>query len=332
MEEMTKEKDITRALYKKVQDKANVVGCSTELMLRVKKGEQILGSSVFRIYVTKKAPFALLAKRDIIPKKLKKIETDIVEVGTVRAYATDRTAKLRPVPLAASVGHEDITAGSLGVLYTKEGHTYAGSNAHVLTPNASLHPGEITNKDICQPGPAHDSAKHVVGLYEWHDRVKPVTEPDCKIANSVVRILNAISKLCGRSTRLFATSPLVTNHQDFGVYKPTLQHVLEVPDASLANKQFIGHLFAGSDVVGVICKAKYAIEKGYTPMIEHAEVTVNDTVWGASFWGDYETSVEDTSAMIQVSYGDFVAMLEDVIIVKNESIVKGGWSGSGWYK
>lgn len=320
-------------LYKKVQDKANVIGYSMHVMQRIRNGEEVLGDLVFRVYVTKKVPLYILPKKDVIPKRIKRVETDVVELHTVRAFAIDRTAKLRPVPLAASIGHEDITAGSLGMHYTKNGHDYAGSNAHVVTPNASLQPSEIYNKHICQPGPAHDSTKHVVGLYEWHDSVKPITENECPVSKVVVIVLNILSKMLGRTSRFYSTSPAVANHQDFGVYKPILQHVLGVPDASLDAKQFIGHLFAGSDVVGVICKVKYAIEKGYTPAMEYTEeVAVNDTVWGASFWGDYETIIQDTSAAIQVSYGDFVAMLMDVVLIKNEKIVKGGWSGSGWYK
>lgn len=321
-----------KTLYKKVQDKSNVIGYSMKLVPRIREGKEIFYETVFRVYVTKKEPLRRLAKKDIIPKIIKGINTDVVSVDKVEALSIDRTSKLRPVPLASSVGHILITAGSLGMKYGTNISQYAGTNAHVVTPDVRLEPSKMIDKRICQPGPAHDSSLHIAGRYEWHDRIKSMTENECPLSNLVVYALNFISKYLGRTSRFQASSPLVVNHQDFGVYVPTVQHDLSVPDASLEGKKFIGHLFAGGDTIGVICKVKYAIEKGYTPMIEHTEVSINDHVWGASFWGDYATTVQDTSAAIQVSYKGFVAMFEDVIIVKNEGVIKGGWSGSGWYK
>lgn len=323
----------TKKLYKKVCDKQNVIGYSMKMVSRIRKGEEILDDLVFRVYVTKKVPLAILAKKDIIPKKLKGIETDIVVSDRIVAFDTDRTTKLRPVPLSASVGHYSITAVSLGMMYSKAGPVNrAGTNAHGVTPDVRLDPSEMTDKRICQPGPAHDEAKHVAGTYVWHDRIRPITEIGCPVSKSIVSVLNVVSRLLGRTSRFQVSSPLVVNHQDFGVYAPTVGHELEVPGASLEGKKFIGHLFAGSDVIGVICKAKYAIQKGYAPAIEHIEVLDGDKVWGASFWGDYETVVQDTSAALRVAYRGFEAMFEDVVLVKNESVIKGGWSGSGFYK
>ena len=310
-----------------------------ELMPRIKNGEVVPGTKVFRVYVTKKVAREELKRSEVVPKKMKGVETDIVEIGKIRAYSTDRTQRIRPVPLAVSVGNYNITAGSLGMHYKSpvgDPLIYAGSNAHVLCDSPDLPPEEIEEKRICQPGPAHDKNNkqdNIVGEYMWHDQVNPVTSSECQLANFVLGVLNKAAAFFGRNTRFYTTA-MVTNHQDFAVYFPSEfgQHVLEIPAASLEGKKFIGHLFAGGDTIGVIGKVKYAIEEGFDPVIEPAEVEVGDTVWGASFWGDYETVVEDASAMIQVSYGDFVAMFEDIVLVKNEKIVKGGWSGSGWYK
>ena len=319
-----------RKLYKRVSDKANVIGYSMKPVPRIKDGNEIPDELVFRVYVSKKVPVSALAKRDIIPKKIKGVFTDVVVIDTVEALAVDRTLKWRPVPLGVSVGHCHITAGSLGMLYTRDGIEYAGTNAHVVTPDVRSAPAKT---DICQPGAAHDSSLQVVGFYKWHDPIKSMTDNECPVSNTVVYILNIISKLLGRTSRFQASSPLVVNHQDFGVYNASAEHELSVPDASLDGKDFIGHLFAGSEVVGVICKVEYAIEKGFGPVsFFTTQVSNGDKVEGHSFWGDYTTEVQDTSASIQISYNGFVAMFEDVILVKNEKVIKGGWSGSGWYK
>jgi len=337
-----------KKLYKKVQDKRNVVGCSMELMPRIQNGRERKSffQDVFRVYVKRKEPLHILKRKDIVPSSIKGFRTDVVEIGEINIFqdevylygmsggsaTTDRTSKLRPVPLAASVGHITITAGSLGMAYTKDESTYWGSNAHVLTPDAGMAPDDITILSICQPGTHHDSGKYVNGNYVWHDRVKSMTDNECPVSKAVVIALNYISKRLGRTSRFSASSTNVINHQDFGVYEPTTKHTLKVPDASIEGKKFIGHLFAGGETLGVICKVKYAIEAGYTPVVEHTPTILNDKVWGASFWGDYETTVSDPSAAIQVNYGNFTAMFEDVILVKNNNVIRGGWSGSGWYK
>jgi hypothetical protein len=70
------------------------------------------------------------------------------EIGLPLA-ATQRMRQTRPVPIGVSIGHTDITAGTLGCRVTRGCHKYVLSNAHVLAnENAGL-PGDT----ILQPGP-----------------------------------------------------------------------------------------------------------------------------------------------------------------------------------
>jgi len=328
-------------LFNKVRNKKNVIGYSKVLQYRIRNNKVDKREEVFRIYVTKKIPIERLEAEDIIPSVLSKVPTDIVETGEITAlvptgtFTVDRTSRIRPVPLAVSVGNATITAGSLGMLYEdSENNIYAGSNAHVLCENPIKNSEEQSEYRIIQPGSYHGgiTQEDVVGLYHWHDRIIPITENLCPIANFVAKSLNFISKLLGRKT-VFKLEANTVNNQDFAVYKPAVEHVLEVPDASLKNKSFIGHLFAGSDSVGVICKVKYAVRKGFYPLTPYTEVNNEDEVEGHSFWGDYSTIVTDDSAMIRVAgYDNSIALFDDVILVKNGSVIKGGWSGSGWFK
>ena len=319
-----------------IKNKPNVVGYSKTLKPKIKNGK-VLDRLCFRVYVEKKVPESELLPEEIIPKTVilnegEIIETDVVEIGKIRALV-DKTGKFRPVELGVSIGNWNITAGSLGMLYKKDDKIYAGSNAHVLVDDPSKSPSMVTEKRILQPGPYHGGKKieNIVGYYAWHKRIVPIGANNCTLAKITVTVLNWISKILGRKTRfkIYSIEEKV-NHIDFAVYYPTVEHVLKVADGSLTDEVFIGHLFAGSSRVGVICKAKYIVEEGYIPLVPWSEVQMGDIVKGCSFWCNYETEVIDESAVVNVSYGNFIARFDDVILVRNDGTIKGGWSGSGW--
>ena len=318
--------------------KANVVGYSLELKPRIRNGKIIEDELCIRIYVKKKLPITALRKADIIPEELELkngsdrfiVRTDVVGIEDPLALSS-KTSRIRPVPLGVSIGHWDITAGSLGLLFEKNGVILAGSNAHVLTPDPSLQSSEIHEKRIVQPGVYHGGKKNsnVVGKYLYHKRIVPSTGT-CSIARGICKFLNYFSKLLGRKG-MFSYVTYAPNYIDFAVYEPTVDHILEVADGSFTNKDpFIGLLFAGSSSSGVICKSKYIEELGFKPLIPSIEVKDNDIVGGCSFWCHYVTKVMDSSAALSVNYGSYRAFFEDVILVYNDNTIRGGWSGSGW--
>jgi hypothetical protein len=300
---------------------------------KITKGKE-LPIPCWRIYVKKKEPIEVLGAKDRIPSHVKskdsEIATDIVEIFP-KALSVDKTQRLRPVPLGCSVGHWQITSGSLGMLFKYSGEIVAGSNAHVLTDDPSKEVEQITEKRILQPGAYFQGQNpdNIVGEYLWHKRVVPLGTSNCKVAKTVCKILNFLVWLFRRKGE-FKYWGIDKNHIDFAVYYPTVEHLSKTADDSLTNEPFIGLLFAGDENCGVICKAKYMVEEGFTPVFPIAEVKEGDIVKGCSFWCNYTTKVTDSSAVIQVSYGDYIALFEDVIIVQNEDIIKGGWSGSGF--
>ena len=304
---------------------------------------ELADTKVFRIYVKQKVALKELNVADIIPETLEIIDTignrrqfptDVYYIGEQKALsAVDKTTNFRPVQLGVSVGNEKITSGSLGMLYKDvNGEIYAGSNAHVLCDgDPSKNPNEIVYKNILQRG-AYFGGKvpdDVVGIYYWHERVLPIGISECSYGTGFASLVNFALKLFKRHGKL-AYQDTYENHIDFAVYKPTVEHVMKVADDSLTDEPFIGHLFAGSDQAGIICKVKYILEKGYTPLIPTKEVNDGDTVKGCSFWCNYETTVLDSSAALNVGYGNFTALFTDVIIIVNDGTVKGGWSGSGF--
>lgn len=70
------------------------------------------------------------------------------------AQSAGETGRVRPLRPGVSIGHVDVTAGTLGAFVTRRGLTgpalYALSNYHVLAGSPEARPGDV----VLQPGPA----------------------------------------------------------------------------------------------------------------------------------------------------------------------------------
>jgi len=326
-----------KTLHKQLKEKRGYMGHSNTLLPVIERGEEIEQRGI-RVYVKKKLPLDYISKKDLIPRYYNETRLDVVEIGEVNALKVDKTARTRPVSIGLSIGNWLISAGSLGIfpvykaeLSHGENKILVASNAHVLTPDASLSPEQIKEKRILQPGPYHgkQNPDNIVGEYYWHKQIVPM-DIGCPIGNFIVKVLNFLAKLLGSSSRLSLSRDNV-NHIDFAVYEPSVEHIAKIADSSFdEDLPFIGLLFAGNEQVGVICKAEYMVKEGYSFAVPIKKVKEKDEVIGCSLWCHYKTVVTDPSATIQVGYGDFNALFDDVILVKNEKVIRGGWSGSGW--
>ena len=320
-----------KTLHKQLKEKRGYIGHSNTLLPVIERGKETEQRGI-RVYVKKKLPVDYVSKKDLIPRYYNETRLDVVEIGEVKALKVDKTAKTRPVSIGVSVGHWDITACSLGIFpIYKDSVAYVGGNAHCYTPDPSLSPEQIKEKRILQPGAYHgkQNPENIVGEYSWHKQIVPMDE-GCPIGKGVLKFLNFLARLLGSSTR-FSLSRDNINHIDFAVYKPSVEHITKIADGSFKEDlPFIGLLFAGSEQIGVICKAEYMVKEGYSFAVPIKKVKENDEVIGCSFWCNYKTIVTDPSATIQVNYGQFNAQFDDVILVKNEGEIRGGYSGSGW--
>jgi hypothetical protein len=102
------------------------------------------------VSVVKKLPVIQLPESARVPKTLGGVPTDVVEIGKVFALQ-DPTKKMRPARPGISIGHYQITAGTLGCLVQRNGQIYILSNNHVLANSNAAQLGDA----ILQPGP-HD--------------------------------------------------------------------------------------------------------------------------------------------------------------------------------
>jgi len=114
-------------------------------------GGKKTGRLCVRVYVEKKLNPFVLAKRHMVPDLLGSVETDVIEIGKIKALGY--TERMRPTKCGISIGHKDITAGTLGCLVkdmaTQE--IMILSNNHVLANSNKAKIGD----EILQPGP-HD--------------------------------------------------------------------------------------------------------------------------------------------------------------------------------
>ena len=84
-----------------------------------------------------------------IPSHVQGVPTSVLVTGLIMARS-DETSKARPAPIGFSVGHPDITAGTIGArVKDASGNIYILSNNHVLANSNNANVGDNT----LQPGP-----------------------------------------------------------------------------------------------------------------------------------------------------------------------------------
>ncbi|HSK23672.1 MAG TPA: hypothetical protein VK906_10870 [Egicoccus sp.] len=120
-------------------------------------GSRIADDLAVRVYVRAKRPRARIPATERIPEVVDGRPTDVVAVGDLRALRASRL----PVDCGVSVGHVDITAGTIGCvvevadapdqrLILSNNHVLAASNA-ADNGDAILQPGPLDGGDVDDP-------------------------------------------------------------------------------------------------------------------------------------------------------------------------------------
>jgi len=160
---------VVKKHWKKLSKKKNVTGYSGVIRERIRNGKVIPGSKVFRVYVTKKENG--ISCKDLVPSTLEldvcdcgisTVETDIVEVGTIRymdeveekTVPADHQKRIRPYMAGVSSTNQYSTACTMNVPYKKLSglNSYKiliSSNNHCYNRENDGQPGEL----ILQPSP-----------------------------------------------------------------------------------------------------------------------------------------------------------------------------------
>ena len=121
-------------------------------------GGNLTRDLALRVYVRKKKPASrcrIKVPSTIQVPGLGKLDTDVIELGTLRLLA-DRTHKIRPAPGGCAIGW-GLTTGTMGLVLQKNGQPglYLLSNSHVIANSGLLDVGD----PVYQPAPVHGSVE-----------------------------------------------------------------------------------------------------------------------------------------------------------------------------
>jgi hypothetical protein len=120
--------------------------------------------------VIKKIPKEMLESKEWIPDELDiDVRTDVQEMGLIKKLQVDQRGRWRPVPGGVSIGHPNITAGTLGSWVIKDGKQMMLSNNHVLADTNGANIGDA----IIQPG-TYDggTGQDIVASLFWYKEIK----------------------------------------------------------------------------------------------------------------------------------------------------------------
>lgn len=275
--------------------RANVVGLAVGK--KVIRGRETDEPCVV-VFVEHKFPEDALRRRDIVPKTLDGVRTDVVETGrfealpVVQATDVDRTNRMRPAPGGVSIGHVRITAGTLGVLVHRHGRPVILSNNHVL---ANMNRADLGDA-ILQPGPAdggrpQDSIARLVEFVPIQFNERNLGP----LGGFLERLLSPILGLAGLALRRLPSGR--SNLVDAAVAEPT--------DAALVAPDVLG--------VGPV--------SGMAPASLDLRVRKSGRTTGVT-----EGRITAVDAVVEVDYGGLSAMFREQLV--SDLVSKGGDSGS----
>ncbi len=197
--EVSAAREILKTTRQHLLSRTNVV--ATGVGYKVTGGQRTTTVSIICSVVTK-PPASRLADRDKVPAALDGIPTDIVLTGPLWAQAA-RTDRHRPAPGGVSIGHRDITAGTLGCLVKKNGVIHILSNNHVLANSNNAQIGD----PILQPGRADNGSfpgDQIAELAEFVPISIGGLPSECPIGTGITAFLNGTAASLGSDTRLQA--------------------------------------------------------------------------------------------------------------------------------
>jgi len=169
------------------------------------------------VFVKDKVPESELSEKDLIPRTIGGVKTDVRE-KTFRAFTTpeEKQKRWRPAQGGVSIGHYKITAGTFGTLVRRGNIPLILSNNHVL---ANMNNAK-KNDPIYQPSPYDGGTKDdIIGyLVDWVP-IEFEEGSSCPVATIVAGTYNLLARTFGAKTRLILTKEAY-NEVDAAVARP----------------------------------------------------------------------------------------------------------------
>ena len=191
-------KQVKGAHVESLLGKSNVVGVG--LGYKISRGVNT-GELALVVSVARKVASDVLSAKDMVPRSLDSVKTDVVETGVLRAFDLGPRDRWRPVvPPGVTIGHYRITAGTFGCLVRRGEERFILSNNHVL---ADINAGEEGDA-ILQPGPSDGGTAddRVATLADYVPIDFGTAPAECPIAGFSADLLNVIAGAFGSSHRL----------------------------------------------------------------------------------------------------------------------------------
>jgi hypothetical protein len=237
-------REIKERNWSQLMQKQNVVACG--LGYKQSGGQETDELSLI-VSVTKKLPIAQLAATDMVPQALDDLPTDVQEVGVIRAFQSP-TDKWRPAPGGVSIGHVDVTAGTLGCLVYRGQELLILSNNHVL---ANCNRGRVGDA-ILQPGRQDGGTLNdqIATLLEFIPLDFGQAPSSCGVANSVSTAFNAIAQAFGSQHRMNAFQQTAgQNAVDVALARPLSPSLVEKNILNIGQPRGAGTATLGTQVV-----------------------------------------------------------------------------------
>jgi len=232
-------------------------------------------------------------------------EIDVVESGIIRALwpvvggtQDVNTDRYRPIPGGVSIGHKDISAGTMGCWVNYKGRKVMLSNNHVLANSNDANLGDA----ILQPGP-HDGGwyqDHVANLTDFMRIHFLGEDSNCPFSKAVAFCLNYAWGMAGRKTKFQAIVP----HADSNLVDAAIADVINDDDID--------------DTILDIGKINGTVEDPFVTMPVQKTGRTSGYTTG---------SIEQTNVVAQVQYGlGKIAIFQDQLM--SGAMSAGGDSGS----
>lgn len=176
------------------------------------------------VFVEKKVPARGLRRGQHVPKKLKGLDTDVIEIGCVRLL--ERIKKFRPALPGSSIGHYKVSAGTFGAVVKdkKTGEKVILSNCHILANRSNGYDDRAKEGDsVLQPGSYDGGTERdrIANLYRYIPIIRSSQQSDCPVASGVSTFGNKILKIIRPSYELrFYKNTRSFNIVDCAVAKP----------------------------------------------------------------------------------------------------------------
>jgi hypothetical protein len=226
-------KAVKQQYQQELMGKPNVVGVGVGY--KVVDGQKTDTLCVV-VFVRQKVAAESLSVEEMVPVQIEGVATDVIESGPIFAQQGN-TDKYRPAPGGVSIGHYQITAGTLGVVVRDKNtnERLILSNNHVLANSNEASPGD----PIIQPGAADGGTvgNDQIGTLL---RFQPIAyeqspaPPGCSLAVTYAALGNFIARTLGSDHRVNAYRPQqAANLVDAAVARPlddgdVLDEIIEV--------------------------------------------------------------------------------------------------------